>query len=122
MRRFTPWLPAFAWILALYTASAQSSLPSPSRWGLNDKQVHFMVYGVLGVTLAWGWLKSRGAVPHWIAVASGLLYGVADEVHQAFVPGRAPEVGDALADWAGVIVGYGLVVAVSRLWAKSTKA
>lgn len=118
-RRIGPWLPAVAWILVLYTASAQTSIPSPSRWGLTDKQVHFAVYAVLGVTLGWGWLRARGNVSHRIALGSGLLYGVLDEVHQAFVPGRAPEIGDVMADWAGVIVGYSLVIGVVRLWRRS---
>lgn len=108
VRHVAPWLPAVAWILVLYTASAQTSIPSPSRWGLTDKQVHFAVYGALGVTLAWGWLRSKGRVPHWVAMGAGLLYGVLDEVHQAFVPGRAPEISDVLADWLGLAAGYSL--------------
>lgn len=116
--RVAPWIPSVAWVLVLYTASAQASIPSPSRWGLTDKQVHFAVYAVLGGTLAWGWWRSRRAVPHWVAVGAGLLYGVLDEVHQAFVPGRSPEMGDVLADWAGVIVGYALSLVVIRRWSR----
>lgn len=55
-------------------------------------------------------------MPHWIAIGAGLLYGVVDEVHQAFVPRRAPELGDVLADWAGVIVGYAMIVGIAMVW------
>jgi VanZ family protein len=37
-------------------------------------------------------------------VAAGSLYGVSDEIHQAFVPGRSSDVLDWMADTAGTLV------------------
>jgi VanZ family protein len=36
----------------------------------------------------------------------GVLYGVTDEFHQAFVPGRSVSVFDWIADVVGVLMGY----------------
>lgn len=109
---FTPWIPAVLWSLVLYTLSAQTALPNPRRWGLTDTHAHFIVFTVLGLTLAYGRYRSPRRLPHWLIVAAGLLYGVMDEVHQSFVPNRHPSVSDFLADAAGVLVGYGLAVLV----------
>lgn len=49
----------------------------------------------------------------WLAVLLASLYGVSDEVHQAFVPGRSADLLDWLADTAGAAVAVSLV----RLWA-----
>jgi VanZ family protein len=41
------------------------------------------------------------------------LYGVLDEVHQAYVPGRMSSVGDVMADTAG---GFIVAVMAYRFW------
>ena len=109
---FTPWVPAGIWSAVVYTLSAQSALPNPRQWGITDKGAHFIVFAVLGLTLAYGRYRSPRRTPHWLIVVAGLLYAVMDEVHQAFVPNRHPDVADFIADAGGVLVGYGLVVAV----------
>ena len=74
---------------------------------MSDKVAHFGAYTVLGGTLAYGRRRSGGAVAHgWLLVA-GIVYGLTDEWHQMYVPGRSPELADWLADAAGVVVGYG---------------
>ncbi len=76
--------------------SAQPALPSPPS--LNDKQAHALTYGVLaflclmGLT-GWRWRRIAGA-SLLAALVIAVLYGVSDEVHQAFVPGRTPDVAD----------------------------
>ena len=44
----------------------------------------------------------------------GALYGGSDEWHQSFVPGRSPTLGDWVADVAGVVLGYGLVLLLTK--------
>jgi VanZ family protein len=107
---FTPWIPAVIWSLVVYTLSAQTALPNPRQWGITDKMAHFAVFAVLGLALAYGRYRSPRRPPHGLLVAAGLLYGVLDEVHQTFVPNRHPDVADFIADAAGVLVGYGVVV------------
>ena len=48
-----------------------------------------------------------------MTVLAVLAYGVSDELHQAFVPRRSPDVMDVLADLAGGALGAGLAAAVA---------
>lgn len=74
-----------------------------------DKAIHAAVYGGLSFVL-WKALRSslRGASGRRVALLTlGLttLYGMSDEFHQSFVPGRSADVFDVAAD----AVGAGLV-------------
>lgn len=80
--------------------------------GVNDKLLHLCLYAVLGAALAYARGGGAGAVSHGVMIAIGAAYGISDEWHQSFVPGRVPSVGDWLADVAGVALGYGLVFLV----------
>ena len=46
-------------------------------------------------------------IAHGWLVAVGILYGMSDEWHQMYVPGRSPDHMDLLADALGVAFGYG---------------
>jgi VanZ family protein len=46
-----------------------------------------------------GWSRGKTAV---FLILTGLLWGCSDEIHQSFTPGRDVEIGDVLADTAGV--------------------
>jgi VanZ family protein len=37
------------------------------------------------------------------------LYGASDELHQSFIPGRSPEIGDWVADTLGALIAVLLV-------------
>lgn len=65
-------------------------------------------HGVLYAVLAWTAILALGPpLPPRTLRAGGLvvlfclLYGISDEFHQSFVPGREPSGGDLLADTAG---------------------
>lgn len=71
-----------------------------------DKLYHAGNFGVLAALL---YLATGRA---WLAVLLASLYGVSDELHQAFVPGRSADPADWLADTAGALAAVLLV----RLW------
>lgn len=79
-----------------------------------DKLLHFIGYALLGALSLLG-AGARGRVRHlltaWLAAA---LYGVADELHQGFVPGRSASSADVLADWVGAAAGVAVLALVSR--------
>ena len=65
---------------------------------------HFMLYAVLGALY---YLALPGGTRAWrVVLAIGLasVYGVSDEFHQSFVPGRTPDVMDWLVDTAGAML------------------
>ncbi|MEW6217984.1 MAG: VanZ family protein [Thermodesulfobacteriota bacterium] len=81
-----------------------------------DKLAHAGAYGVLAwatlfaVVGRWGWRR----VPVLAVVVVCGLYGLSDELHQAWVPYRSPELADLAADLAGVL----LAVAGWRYWSR----
>jgi VanZ family protein len=103
------WLPLLAYCLLIFI---QSSFPSPIRdpdVPFFDKYLHLLAYAVLGVlfyrayaTVRMGGNKNRIAL---FSILSAGLYGVSDEIHQYFVPGRHADVMDAAVDLVGAACG-----------------
>jgi VanZ family protein len=64
---------------------------------------HFLEYAILGVLLSVSFgIKKEHILPVILAAS---LYGVSDELHQFFVPGRVASVYDVATDVAGSAVG-----------------
>jgi len=73
-----------------------------------DKFLHMIEYGILGYLMIRALVGSEVKLPHGkliiLAVIFATLYGVTDEIHQMFVPGRAPEILDVLSDFIGASI------------------
>ncbi len=73
-----------------------------------DKGLHCIVYGVLALSALFAVPEYKyQANPFWVSllvVLFCLLYGISDEFHQSFIPGRFPSVLDLLADTIGAVV------------------
>ncbi|MDB6168519.1 MAG: VanZ family protein [Verrucomicrobia bacterium] len=108
----SPSRPARLWPVALglgiFFASSRSRLAGPDIQD-SDKVVHFLVFGLLAslvCRLGRGWRAAAWAV---LAVS---LFGISDEWHQSFVPGR-----DCSAmDWLADTLGAALAVTVYTAW------
>jgi VanZ family protein len=88
------------------SAQPPSGLPDLGPWFREkdklEHAVYFFVTGLLAVRAARfgeGWSRGKTAV---LLVLGGLLWGSSDEIHQSFTPARDVEIGDVLADTAGV--------------------
>lgn len=99
--RLWPWAAVLVWAGLLFWQSSSSGqgglfelLPAGS-----DKLAHGLAYLVFGgvAALATG-SRSSGAL---LAV----LFGISDEIHQSYVPGRSPEIWDLVADSIGALIG-----------------
>jgi len=102
--RSSRWAAVIAWMALIFFLSSRSRLPLMSLgWAdaLQDVAGHFVAYAVLAGLLAWALSCSGAAHPLWWSFALALLYGLSDEFHQSFVPGRHPDVLDILTDAAG---------------------
>ena len=93
----------FLYCTLIYWLSDQSTLPTP-RWFMHqDKVLHAGAYFVMAF-LAW-----RGFIhyikPLWLVALISLffcsLYGLFDEWHQSFIPGRTSDAADWVADTIG---------------------
>ena len=88
-----------------------SSIPgsSPLLWRSFNLTAHALAYGVLGAlvlhALAGGRLRGITVRHAAGAVIVAGLYGVSDELHQRFVPGRTAELLDLSADVGGALCG-----------------
>ena len=78
---------------------------------LLKKGAHFVTYLVLA--FLWWRALSRGRLTHRAALgtafAVAVAYGISDEFHQSFVPGRSPSPQDVLIDAAGAAAALGLI-------------
>ena len=112
------WLGWMAWIFVL---SAQELPPVPrAGFSWEDKVQHAFTYALLALltlgaaTRVLG-RRARPAALYALAFTWAALYGLSDEWHQGFVPGR-----DASAlDWLADASGAALVVLTMALWRRT---
>jgi VanZ family protein len=115
------WALVAAWALLIFVLSSIPGTafpPAPLFPGI-DKVAHAGIYAVLGalacVAVRTTW-TIRGPSSVLLASVLALSYGVTDELHQRFVPGRSPDVYDVAADGLGALVG-----AVAAAWAAARR-
>ncbi len=97
-----------AWAALLFTLSSIPDLSPPFRlFDWDDKLHHLLAYMPLGWLLmrAIVWKEGNIRKALWLAIVLGTLYGMSDEFHQHFVPGRTMDANDLLADMLGVALG-----------------
>ena len=108
---------AVVWMGMLFWLSHQPSIDAPMLFPGQDKVFHASVYGILGFFLL-GAMRpatagyTRDQIRTSVIIAS--LYGISDEFHQAFVPGRSPDVLDWLADTTGALLAAILLARLTR--------
>jgi VanZ family protein len=106
------WRHAWAWPVVLavgiFLASSRSQIAEPDINHI-DKVAHFAVYGLLATLLCR--LGRRGWRTAGWALLAASLYGITDEWHQSFTPGRSVEVADWLADTTGAALAVTLYTA-----------
>ncbi|MEO7599485.1 MAG: VanZ family protein [Opitutus sp.] len=92
----------------IFFASSQSKIAGPSIEGI-DKVAHFCVYGLLATLVVRLGNHRRFA---WVALVLVSAYGITDEWHQSFTPGRSVE----FADWLADTLGAALAIFLYRTW------
>lgn len=113
------------WQLLLLAIFIQSSIGNMNiidlGFSFQDKLFHFIVFGVLAILMARSFKKSKfkffNKYYYILAIILTCLYGMMDEYHQYFVPGRFSTVGDWLADLLGAIV----FIIIFYYWDKQTR-
>lgn len=117
--RFLRLVPVILVMGTIFLLSRQpgEELPLPPVPGI-DKLAHALAYGVLAGTAIIVFLpetRRRRPLAVGIAViAFCILYGLTDEFHQSFIPGRSPSPGDIIADTVGSMLTVGGWTGFSR--------
>lgn len=102
------------WIWPLLVAAAviwesdQSKLATPrfAEWIPSfDKLAHFCVYGLLATMIVRARFRGIGPAATIVIVS---IFGLTDEWHQYYTPGRSCDVMDWVADTAGAALAVGL--------------
>jgi len=95
--------------LIFLISSFEVDVPGVRHFPMRDKGIHFVEYGALGWLCAAASSRTWPSASAWrtaaFAVFISVLWGLSDEIHQALVPGRSPELGDVVADLFGSAVG-----------------
>jgi VanZ family protein len=90
-------------------SSFRVELPELPSLPMRDKLIHLVEYGVLGFFCAHATLRTWPRKPRRRMLALGAFlasaFGLSDELHQAFVPGRSAELLDFVADTVGASCG-----------------
>jgi hypothetical protein len=107
--RIKRWIPPCLVAAAITFDSSCSHVAMPAITNF-DKVAHFAVFGFLGTLVC----RAGGPKwPAWLAVLIVSAFGVTDEWHQSFVPGRTCDV----FDWLSDTLGAALAVTVYVKWA-----
>lgn len=120
MKRVFFLLPALLYMGLIFWMSSRPAPESlqtwPILWGM--KAVHLVEYAILCLLWLWGlaratrWPFRRVAL---LAVLLTFLWGVSDELHQSFVPGRTARVTDAATNLVAALLAAGGAWLAGRL-------
>lgn len=114
LRALYYWAPVVAWMCVIFAASSQPELPYQDD--VPDWLPHSAVYLVLAILVSRA-LSSGAALGRQVAAAVFafcIAYGVSDEWHQSFVPGRHGDPWDVVKDGIGTLGG----LAIYRAWSR----
>ena len=99
---------AIGWAGIIFYLSSQPGIDAPLLFPGQDKLFHLIVFAMLGFFLMGSMKANSGGyriIQVWFVILLVAAYGVLDEFHQYFVPGRTVDIFDALADAAGGLLG-----------------
>jgi VanZ family protein len=114
------WAPVILLMTVIFALSAQSDVPMPDN--MSDVSAHSLAYAALAFlilrALSGGFPARVTLRAALAAVALTVAYGVTDEIHQMFVPGRTAELRDLRSDAVGAVCAVAACWACGILWVR----
>lgn len=103
------WLPVVIWMAVIFTfSSMQVGSASDFYWKdfVVKKTAHLIEYGILATLFYRGLINSNieKKKAMWYSILFAFAYGLTDEFHQSFTPGRGPKFTDVLIDTSGALI------------------
>ena len=103
------WLPFLLWLLLIYSFSSHpTKATSDIYWEdfIIKKLAHIVEYAILTAFLYRALLSSgiRKKEAALTSIFFALVYGMTDEYHQSFIPGREPRIRDIVFDTIGSLL------------------
>lgn len=104
------WIPPIIWAGVIFSFSSLSITPTSEIFWKDfiiKKTAHIVEYAIFALLVyralvGSGVAKTKSLV---LSILLSTLYGVTDEIHQGFTPGREPKVRDVMIDSLGSTLG-----------------
>ena len=115
------WLPVLLWAGVIFLFSSFPTTTTTTFY-LGDfllkKSAHVIEYGIFATIVYRALINSNVTKSRsmWLSVLIAFMYGLSDEFHQSFTPGRGPKFTDVLIDTFGAILFiYGIVNNIKKM-------
>lgn len=111
------WFPVWAYSAIIFYLSSRPGSDVQIPWQIGDKVAHLIEYAILGFLVLWAYLKTRSEKQMilWLwAILWCMLFGLSDEWHQSFVPGREVSILDWIADAIGSMLGASFCLVINQ--------
>jgi VanZ family protein len=118
-RRGNKWhyFPALIWGLVILCFTSLPYLnPPPLGFTWQDKVEHFGAYAIFGAAIIYGNIRTDKRYLLLGAVLFVSVFGLLDEVHQHWIPGRSTDPYDWIADTLGALAGASILLLSQRFW------
>jgi VanZ family protein len=115
--RYFSMLLVASWAGVIFFLSSQPGIDIPPPFPHMDKVLHAIAFGVLGFLLLGAFrpgVRGYSRKQLVIAITIAGTYGILDEIHQRYVPGRMPDALDVMADLVGAALGVWLMHVIVR--------
>lgn len=118
-----PWLPVFLYAALIFIISSLSEIGFMVpvfvlHFDPETFTMHLLEYIPFGFLLGRAVYRTEGLKKFqkiYFPTLLGVFYGLTDEIHQYYVPGRTASPYDALADSIGVLIGVGLFISMGYI-------
>ncbi|MCR5613710.1 MAG: VanZ family protein [Treponema sp.] len=113
VKKILKWIPALIIVCVSWYLSGMPKIRHLPTFRNADKVIHFLCFGALSFWVAFACnIKTYKKI--WLPTLIVSVYGIIDEIHQCFTPGRSCSVLDWCADTVGAVVGAVLFVFVIK--------
>lgn len=106
------WLPAVGWMMVIFFMSGRTG-SELNKWFFfvpNLNWGHLVEYFILSLLVYYALVKTtRLRRIFLLTVLISTAYGVTDEFHQSFVPGRQPDIADLINDAIGSVMAMAVI-------------
>ena len=103
------WTLTVGYMLLIFLISSIPYIVQPGPLGSREAPIveHVIEYSVLGFLLLGSFSSTKRTRKQiiFLAVSVAILYGISDEIHQLFVPGRYCDIIDVVANSLGSVIG-----------------
>lgn len=123
---FTYWLPFILWAVIIFSFSSNPTVKtSEIHWQdfVIKKTAHVAEYFIFSLLLFRALRQSKLVDKEaiLIVIIVAFLYGMSDEFHQSFTPGREPKIRDVLIDTGGSLLFFIFLYKIAPRSKKLTK-